>query len=96
MKPTAPKELNVFLKLLAVLALGGVFFLLFFSFFARVGSGIFLFSGIIPVSAGYFFGSWGGLVGGLVIFPLNFQEYAKIKYGIRRYIRKKTNGYWVW
>jgi len=72
MKPTAPKELNVFLKLLAVLALGGVFFLLFFSFFARVGSGIFLFSGIIPVSAGYFFGSWGGLVGGLIIFPLNF------------------------
>ena len=72
MKPTAPKELNVFLKLLVVLALGGVFFLLFFSFFARVGSGIFLFSGIIPVSAGYFFGSWGGLVGGLVIFPLNF------------------------
>ena len=68
----APKSLNLLTKLVIVLALAGVFLLLFFLFFARVGTGVFLFSGLIPISAGYLFGSWGGLFGGIIVFPINF------------------------
>ena len=68
----APKSLNLLTKLVIVLVLAGVFLLLFFLFFARVGTGIFLFSGLITVSAGYFFGGWGGLFGGIIVFPINF------------------------